>query len=246
LKWRISAALLLVAVAAFGQSFETAAIKPDNRPDEAGVIKPIPGGLMAQNTSIRSCIQWAWNLRDYQVLIPASLKDAAESARYDITARAEGSASVDQLKLMLQALLKERFHLEVHTEKRDTKVLALVVARGGPKNLHEPAPDEKTYEEPVSTDAEGQHWIFHNCDMKLLAGFLSSAGVVVDMTGIDRRFTFTFVDPVWNKSEGPLADHMLSQVFPELQRQLGLRVQGQTVPTDVIVVDRVDKSPVEN
>jgi uncharacterized protein (TIGR03435 family) len=85
--------------------------------------------------------------------------------------------------------------------------------------------------------------------MKGLVGFLTSPGLdspVLDMTGLTGRYTFTFINPVWKSDEGPLADHMLSQVYPEVQRQLGLKIEGRTAPIDVTVIDRVDKTPTDN
>lgn len=91
--------------------------------------------------------------------------------------------------------------------------------------------------------------MFHNSELTALAGLLYAPGLegpVVDMTGIQGRFTFGFVYPPWDQNEGSPADHLLGQVFPEVQRQLGLKVQGQTVPMDVMVVDHVDQAPTEN
>jgi uncharacterized protein (TIGR03435 family) len=242
--------LLLVACAAVqGQQCEAASIKPNHSVGQAGALRPTPGALNVENLSVRSVIMWAWDIEEYQVVIPPALKDSAETAHYDIVARAAEGASIPQVKLMTRRMLMDRFHLVVHTEKRDIKSLTLVVAKGGPKGLRAPAADEKQYTDPVSKNDEGQHWVFHNIDMKGLAQFLSAPGLetpVVDATGLAGRYTFDFVQPVWNRADGPLADHMLSQVFPELQRQLGLRVQGQSVPMDVIVVDKLDRQPVEN
>jgi uncharacterized protein (TIGR03435 family) len=66
------------------------------------------------------------------------------------------------------------------------------------------------------------------------------------MTWIKGAFDFTFVMPAWNRADGPLADHVVEEVFPELQSQLGLRVEAQTAPLDVLVIDRLDKTPTEN
>ncbi len=241
--------LLLTGDPTFGQSFEAASIRPNHSVGEAGVLKPAPGGLMAQNLSLKSYIQWAWNREEYEVIFPPSLKEIAKTAHYDIEARSPEKSSTDETRLMLRTLLLDRFHLAVHTEKKDIRVLALVVAKGGPKNLRQPAPDEKTYTEPQSTDAEGQHWVLHNVDMKNLAGFLSKPGLegpVIDTTGLSGRFTFDFTEPPWNRAEEPFVDYVLGQVFPEVQRQLGLKVQGQNVPMDVLVIDRADSTPGEN
>src|SRR5579862_3901125 len=56
-----------------------------------------------------------------------------QDARFDITANVPAGATKDQAREMLLNLLKERFHLTFHTEKKDFDLYTLVVAKGGPK-----------------------------------------------------------------------------------------------------------------
>jgi uncharacterized protein (TIGR03435 family) len=234
--------------AATRPAFAVASIKPDNHPDSAGIIRPTPGALTAENTALSSYIRWAWNLKgDYQIWVPPALDTIARS-RYAIAAKADDPAPVDQLRLMLQTLLAERFHLVVHSETRNSPVFALVVAKGGPKQLHDPAPDNVPHMDIDSASADGgQHWRFHNEPVSALIGIMSNGldRPILDMTGIQGSFDFDFVLPAWNRAEGPLGDHVVSDVFPEVQRQLGLRLQAQTAPIDVLVIDRAEK-PSEN
>jgi uncharacterized protein (TIGR03435 family) len=55
----------------------------------------------------------------------------ASADRFDILARSDGSPTKDQVRLMMQALLAERFKLMVHHETRQAPVFALVVAKPG-------------------------------------------------------------------------------------------------------------------
>src|SRR5580700_7855082 len=97
-------------------AFAAASIKSDDHSNSAGLLRPTPGALTAGNMAVSSYIKWAWDLRgDYQLSVPASLQAYAR-ARYAIVARADGAAPIDQLRLMLQTLLMERFHLVVHSE----------------------------------------------------------------------------------------------------------------------------------
>ena len=51
--------------------------------------------------------------------------------RFDIEARTPGNATIDQMRLMMQALLADRFQLVVHNETRDAPAFGLVLIRNG-------------------------------------------------------------------------------------------------------------------
>lgn len=246
---RRMAFVLSIGIASiYAQSFATASIKPNHNYDQAGMLKPLPGGLSAQNLSVKFCIQWAWNLEEYEVAIPASLQAASE-LHYDIAAKADGPATAAQVRSMLQALLMERFHLAVHSEKRDMPVFALTTAKNGPKKLSSPTPDNVPHMDLDSSHTEGgQHWLFHNEPVAALIGLISNglSRPVIDRTGIQGSFDFTFVLPPWDRTEGSIGDHMVSNVFPELTSQLGLRIENQSAELDTLIIDHIDKTPTEN
>jgi uncharacterized protein (TIGR03435 family) len=65
--------------------------------------------------------------------------------RFDIEARVKGnvqSVPTEQLRLMLQALLEERFRLRAHRETREVPVYNLIVVKGGPKKSADQTPTE--------------------------------------------------------------------------------------------------------
>lgn len=82
-----------------------------------------------RNVTLTSCIRWAYKLNPYEIAGPDGLSDA----RYDISAKAATPAPEDQLSLMLQALLAERFKLAFHRQKRELPGYALVVGKNGAK-----------------------------------------------------------------------------------------------------------------
>jgi uncharacterized protein (TIGR03435 family) len=70
-----------------------------------------------------------------------------DADRFDVAAKADSPASVDQLRLMLQALLADRFKLVIHVEERQADVYALRLARADGKlgpNLHPATEDCRT------------------------------------------------------------------------------------------------------
>jgi uncharacterized protein (TIGR03435 family) len=56
-----------------------------------------------------------------------------ETERFDITAKVPDGTPREQVPLMLQQLLIERFKMAIHKEKKEMPVYALVVGKGGPK-----------------------------------------------------------------------------------------------------------------
>ena len=70
---------------------------------------------------------------------------------FDISARAPADTSIDQMRLMMQTLLAERFHLVTHYVSADTPVFALVLARpGGTGPNLQPHPPSDACAAPVS------------------------------------------------------------------------------------------------
>jgi uncharacterized protein (TIGR03435 family) len=82
-----------------------------------------------ENVSLRDVVRVAFGVKDYQISAP----DWMNSTRFNIEAKLPPNTTKEQYGLMWQTLLKERFNLTVHREKKDLPAYALVVAKGGPK-----------------------------------------------------------------------------------------------------------------
>jgi uncharacterized protein (TIGR03435 family) len=126
------ASLLFCSGAAFGQTaaaqpqFEVASIKPA-APDARGMgIRMAPGGrLNIANMPVKEMIVMAWRIEPFQV---SGGPGWINSSRYDISAKPETNPGRDQLPLMLQALLEDRFQLKFHRQTKELPVYALVLA----------------------------------------------------------------------------------------------------------------------
>lgn len=136
--------LLIVAVSAAGfaqkvegPTFEVASIKPA-APMQPGMMRmgrgggpgtTDPGQVTMTNMSLKDVIVNAYGVKRYQVSGP----DWIDSQRFDIQAKVPAGATKEDVNLMWQNLLKERFGLALHHETKDMPMFALVVAKGGPK-----------------------------------------------------------------------------------------------------------------
>jgi uncharacterized protein (TIGR03435 family) len=135
-------ALILLAVGAwavFAQSpvrpqFEVASIKPSFS-QRIMNVRPLPGRLTA-DASLQILMQYAYGVESFQVVgVPNSLT----SKRYQIEAKADAARSRDQMFLMLQSLLEDRFQLKTHRDTKELPVFALVINKG---SLKLPPPKE--------------------------------------------------------------------------------------------------------
>ncbi len=149
---RNSASLLLMVFgsgAAWGQSadasvaFEVASVKASPPPDGRGMRvgcnggpgSKDPGTITCTNMNLANLVTIAFGIPHYLL----SGMTAAGPERFEITAKAPEGATKDQVKLMWQNLLAERFKLTVHHEKKEISGYELVVAKGGLK-VKESAP----------------------------------------------------------------------------------------------------------
>ena len=189
---------------------------------------------------------------------------------FDISARAPADTSIDQMRLMMQTLLADRFHLATHFVSADAPVFALVLAKPGvtgPNLQPHPAYDACTgpATSPVVGDlppvcgviahvpspAQGQHFGGRAVPLSLLAttvptmtGLAAMPRPVVDQTGLSGPYDFTL-----NWIHDPSGDEAISDNIANfrnaLKGQLGLELKTSHAPLNFLMVDHVER-PSEN
>jgi bla regulator protein blaR1 len=108
--------------------FEAASIRPAADTGRTGG-RGTPGRFAGFNLSLRRLIRQAYDIHDAQIV---GGPDWADSQGFDINATT-GEKPPDQMRFMMQTLLRDRFKLAFHTEKRELPIYALVVARSDGK-----------------------------------------------------------------------------------------------------------------
>jgi uncharacterized protein (TIGR03435 family) len=124
---RILIVVLALTGIVYGQTFEVASIRESapaaTRAGVRSTFEPNPGSLTIRNTTLREAIRWAYDEPDAGVGVLEG-PEWVDTVRYDIAARpAAAVASTDQLRLMLRALLADRFKLAVRAERREPSPL---------------------------------------------------------------------------------------------------------------------------
>jgi uncharacterized protein (TIGR03435 family) len=114
------------APAAGGPTFEVASIKANHSGDGRIGLGMQPGGRYTAQKPLRLIIQNAYRVQGFQVV---NAPDWTQSERYDISAKADGTPTQEQVQQMVQALLADRFKLQVHRETKEMPIYALVMAR---------------------------------------------------------------------------------------------------------------------
>jgi uncharacterized protein (TIGR03435 family) len=236
-------------------SFEVASIKPNNSSDHRAMFRMLPGGKMSvANISAQMLITMAFDLKPNQL---SGAPGWLESEKYDIEAKSDGPASPDQMKLMVQSLLQDRFKLSSHRETKEMAIYALVASKNGSK-LH-----------PAAESGEGKSQFrigrgqlnLQSATMAQLADALSRVvgRNVLDRTGITGSFDIKLEwTPDQNEGGGPRGPEGPKEggdtapvgdsgpsIFTAIQEQLGLKLDGQKGPVEMLVIDHVEK-PSEN
>jgi uncharacterized protein (TIGR03435 family) len=177
--------------------------------------------------------------------------------RYQIKAVAPAGSTKETARLMLQSMLRERFGLRYHRERREQAVYALVQAPGG-AHLRTADPD-RLKEHPIETpmgqlragSAQGPGYVAaaamslaQFCDYFLSHQMESP---VVDMTGFKDLYE---IDLRWTRDRDPGASNGPRRNDTELvrtiERQLGLKLERRKLPLEVLVIDHVEKRPTAN
>jgi len=240
-------------------TFEVASVKPSDPNGDGVDFQIFPGKLTMTNATPRALIQFAYKLKSENQITdgPAWL----DSKHYDIDAKvgeaqmadfnkASNGDRADELRLMLQSLLAERFNLKVSPQTKDLPVYALVVAKGGPKMTPTPKPGsagDKPHGQMIHMNGRGD-LIATDVPVSLLADVLSrqpeTAGrVVVDLSGLTGNYSWTLKwtpESGGGPSAGAAADEAAPSFFTAIQEQLGLKLESQKAPVAVLVVERME------
>jgi uncharacterized protein (TIGR03435 family) len=193
-------------------------------------------------------IQYAYNVRDFQI---SGGPGWIGSDRYDVAAKAENGAHDQQTRLMLQTLLTERFQLQFHRETREGTVYALVIGKNGAKL--QPAKESDSSGTTSGRNADTGLSILKGTRVTLeeIAADLSTrlGRPVFNNTGQSGKFDFELswapdltlsggVAPASPVVSGP-------SLFTAVEEQLGLRLESQRGPIEILVIDQV-KQPQED
>lgn len=217
------------------------------------MIEPMAGGgLRIDCLSLRTILTYAFDVQDYQI---SGGPAWAGSDGWSIVAKASGSESPDAgpvhyedmtdaqrkmfsdlIRQRLQALLADRFQLVLRHDIREQITYALTVSKGGAKMT------ESADQSRADVLRRGRGQITSNgARMEALARFLAIdlRRPVIDRTGLTAHYDFKLEWTPDTDQQDP--DSPAPSLFTAIQEQLGLRLESEKGPVEVLVIERAEK-----
>ncbi len=229
--------------------YDVVTVKPSD-PNRPGKLFTIQGRQVKTiNTTVNDLITFGYSLQTKEILNAPSWM----GEKYDVDGVPDipGQPNIQQMRMLIQDALVQRFGLKFHTEQREMTAYTLAVAKGGPKLT-------ATSDRPNDPG----NFIFGglgklnvtNATMKDFSHGMQEAVMdkpVVDETGLTGRYDFTLN---WQPDQSQFASfgahipppnpddpNQLPSLFTALQEQLGLKMEVAKAKVDVMVIDHIDK-----
>jgi bla regulator protein blaR1 len=115
-------------VASVKPAFEAALVKPNRSGDQRYFFRMGGATVTFTNYTLKNVIMNAYQIRAFQLLGGPSW---INTDRFDIEGKVAGNPRIDQRRLMVQALLKDRFNLVLHRDTRELPIFQMTVAKNG-------------------------------------------------------------------------------------------------------------------
>jgi len=226
-------------------------------------------GIFLADLPLTGYISFAYKLPAQHTMLE-HVPDWAKKTHFVIQARVPGKPTKDQLRLMMQSLLEDRFKLKLHFETQVEPVLFMTLMKPGmlgpklrkhsdgpPCTVVAPHPPNSTLtfdmfpcegylaiDRPDHTVLSGAR----NTTMQLMAAFFTNVGhmrPIVDQTGLSGKIDFSMEytpEPRDPLKAGAGAEEEFSgTTFLEaVNDQLGLKLTSGKAPLSIPVIDNVE------
>jgi uncharacterized protein (TIGR03435 family) len=225
--------------------YDVVSIRP-SPPGATGGIVPLPGGIGYNATATVKVILSVM----YQIPLRQIVggPDWLSNEKFDVRARTDRPSDTDDLHVMFQNALADRFGLKLHIETRIGPVYVLTIARSGLKM--KPVDAGKDRNMPI-TDGRNNEAIGNRVHMDYLCYWLgqrlqNDERPVVNKTGLTGTYDFKLSfrpelppDALANEQSPELEG--LPTIFDAVKDQLGLQLIPQQGPVQTLVIDSVGK-----
>lgn len=244
-----------------GPEFDVASVKPSN--PEEGMLNAVTPSLNISadrnlrfiHVTLRDLIMLAYDVGAAQIQGPSFLFGTMENPadRFDVVAQVPEGSKKEQVPLMLQALLAERFHLALHKDSKAIEVYALEVGKTAPKFKASPEGSTGTprcirslaRQEGATAAADCTHVTSKDIAQQLMAlapGYFRNTPIV-DLTGLTGVYDL-HVD--WITAAEANAGAPGPTMIDAIRDQLGLKMEKRKQTQESLVIDKLDRNPTAN
>ena len=257
--------VLVLPFAASAQSaFDVASVKGNTTGNTGWSITYTADSLRATNATLASLIQSAYGIREDRLTGGPSW---VRTTRFDVNAKAGQALPREQLRLMAQRLLENRFGVVLTRERREEEVYVLRLARGGGRmgpDIRRAADDclgeaaggsvpTNQPARPTLKSSTGARPTFSGTCATITSvaqGLSRSLGVeVVDETGLQGRWDFVLAYTALAPNPSPAVEPEqtnLPMVFTAVEEQLGLKLERNARGSVEYVIISAAHAPTEN
>ena len=230
--------------------FEVASIKALEQTPEPGRVdlsfvgtSGRPFKILGERVSVRgdltTLIADAFGIKNYQIQgAPAW----ATNVVYTVTAKAPGdeAPTQDQARMMLQALLTERFKLKFHRDIKEMAVYHMIQAKKS--NLFKAAAADETFSWNLTQGPGGT--LRSKATKESIGDFVQLVGVstdkpVMDKTGITGDIDY---DILISPPEGRSPEDTNRAIVYAVVDQLGLKLESAKDAVEMLVIDHAEKA----
>jgi uncharacterized protein (TIGR03435 family) len=234
-------------------AYEVVTIKPSDPTDRGRGFQTRGRHVRAANESVNDMISFAYGVHTKQI-VGGPAWFSTDHYFVDGVPDVPGEPNLAQFRSIIRKVLADRFGLRVHNEKKELSVYALMVAKGGPKMTRSVGNPNGPPDDNFSTSAWLKETDTTMADFAKAMQMTVLDRPVVDQTGLEGRWDFLLK---WTPDESqftaigvriqPRGDDPSAPpgLFTAIQEQIGLRLEAVKAPTDVLVVDSVER-PSEN
>jgi bla regulator protein blaR1 len=238
---------------------------------QSDAYSPTGGLILITNYPLSPLIGFAYKLDSFEGnAMHGKLPNwAAGGDHFDIEARGPANATQDQMRLMMQSLLADRFKLVAHFETHDEAIYDLVLAKPGqtgpqltPYSDARPCVDPARPTPPAANSAPsvpcgafiardmpdgGIVFSASRVTIQQIAdnwAVLSPANInrlVVDRTGLRGYYDYSLNFPKGMWRAGVSVDEPEPSFGELLKEQLGLKLKSATGPVRSLIIDHIEE-----
>ncbi|HWG18235.1 MAG TPA: TIGR03435 family protein [Acidobacteriaceae bacterium] len=228
-------------------TYDVVSVRPSDPNVEPTGINPLPNGVGYNGfgVTVREMLCVMYRLPERQII---GGPDWVDSAKFDVLVRANHRYSIDELHMMFQNMLADRFKLRSHIQIKQGPIYALTVAKSGLKMT--PVEEGFVRNSPIQTESEDV-FTADRVPMNYLCFWLSikleeDHRPVVDLTGLTGHYDFRLsFRPQLPPEVSSAHESSLPSIFDAVKDQLGLLLTPRKGPIQMLVIDQVEK-PTEN